>query len=94
MRTCTVNLLITILICLDAKAGTTLVQYRNIPQVRHTRSPLATNRDRWAFLLDWSIFVRHALKRPDWRGADNIAGGKSPRERYMNPETILARIRE
>jgi hypothetical protein len=45
-------------------------------------------------LLDWSIFVRHALSKGNWRGAANVEEKKKGRERYMNPETIIARLKE
>lgn len=45
-------------------------------------------------LLAWSCFVRNALDLKAWHGA---TGGKLPfngRERYMNPSTILARLKD
>lgn len=44
-------------------------------------------------LLSWSIFVRKTLDTNNYDGADNIAK-PMVRERYMNPETIIARMKK
>lgn len=49
---------------------------------------LATN------LLAWSLFVRHALHIKNWRGANNISERQPGKERYMNPGTIEAIIKQ
>ena len=46
-------------------------------------------------LLDWSVYVRKALRIEGWHGASNknaIELEPSENERYMNPETILSFI--
>ena len=46
-------------------------------------------------LLEWSKYVRMSLHRDNWIGAGNVEEEqKSKRERYMNPSTILRRIKE
>jgi hypothetical protein len=44
-------------------------------------------------LLAWSTFVRQAMHKDDWDGADNVHKPMM-RERYMNPSTILKRINQ
>lgn len=44
-------------------------------------------------LLAWSCFVRNALQIPTWQGAGNNRLPFNGRERYMNPSTILSRLR-
>ena len=42
-------------------------------------------------LYDWSKFVRKSLNISEWKGASNDESLKTkttPRERYMNPQTI------
>jgi hypothetical protein len=43
-------------------------------------------------LLEWSIFVRKTMNTVNWGGPDNVHR-KNNRERYMNPSTIVARIK-
>ena len=45
-------------------------------------------------LLTWSKFVRTTLQYKIWRGADNINKGPMLIERYMNPETIMERMKK
>jgi hypothetical protein len=44
-------------------------------------------------LLEWSSFVRRKMNRKNWMGPDYIHR-PMPRERYMNPSTILKRIND
>ncbi len=44
-------------------------------------------------LLAWSNFVRKTMHTENWDGADNINMPVMNRERYMNPETIIKRIK-
>jgi hypothetical protein len=44
-------------------------------------------------LLAWSTYVRHAMHKDNWDGADNIHKPMM-RERYMNPSTIKKRINQ
>ncbi len=44
-------------------------------------------------LLSWSSYVRQAMHRNNWDGADNIHKPMM-RERYMNPSTIKERINQ
>jgi len=44
-------------------------------------------------LLAWSTYVRHAMHRDNWDGADNVHKPMM-RERYMNPLSIEKRIGE
>lgn len=43
-------------------------------------------------LLDWSTSIRQKLKIDYWRGADNLQY-ITKKERYLNPETILKKIK-
>jgi len=43
-------------------------------------------------LLEWSSFVRKTMNVVNWGGPDNVHR-KNNRERYMNPSTIVARIK-
>jgi hypothetical protein len=45
-------------------------------------------------LLAWSNFVRKTMHTKNWDGADNINMPVMNRERYMNPETIIKRIKK
>ena len=45
-------------------------------------------------LLAWSYFVRKALHTEFWEGADNIHRPIMTRERYMNPGTILNKMKK
>lgn len=45
-------------------------------------------------LLNWSLFVRKALRIKEWHGAGDPLPGKPSRERYMNPETIVEHMRK
>jgi hypothetical protein len=42
-------------------------------------------------LLSWSSYVRKAMHKENWEGADNVHKPMM-RERYMNPATIKKRI--
>ena len=44
-------------------------------------------------LLAWSNYVRQAMHKYNWDGADNVHKPMT-RERYMNPETIEKRIQQ
>jgi len=44
-------------------------------------------------LLAWSTFVRQAMHKDNWDGADNVHKPMM-RERYMNPSTIRKRINQ
>jgi hypothetical protein len=44
-------------------------------------------------LLAWSSYVRQAMHKYNWDGADNVRRPMT-RERYMNPETIEKRIQQ
>ena len=45
-------------------------------------------------LLDWSIAVRTRLNRKEWRGVSNLSSPQHSSERYLNPDTIRALIKE
>lgn len=44
-------------------------------------------------LLAWSTFIRNTMHTENWRGADNIDNMPMKQERYMNPSTIMRRIK-
>lgn len=44
-------------------------------------------------LLEWSQYIRKAMKAEYWRGPDYVHKPKK-RERYMNPSTILSKIND
>lgn len=45
-------------------------------------------------LLCWSSYIRKTMNRKNWTGSVNINKGPMLHEKYMNPETIEAKIRE
>lgn len=75
--------------------GVKHISYRYVDHFEYSTDSICVAHGLGYQLLEWSNYVRVALHRQNWIGAGNIEEEKkSKRERYMNPSTILRKIKE
>ena len=71
------------------------VSYRYVDHFEYNTDSICVAHGLGYQLLTWSEYVRLSLHRDNWIGAGSVEEEKrSNRERYMNPLTILKKIRE